>query len=59
MKKCKNCEGLVRDNDKYCRNCGIVILSDMNILVNSIFIGLIWIGIVFFIILFIASYLVG
>ena len=57
MKKCKNCEYLTRDNDKYCRNCGIIILSDTNILVNSIFTGIIIIGIIFLIILLIASYL--
>ena len=58
MKKCKNCNSLTRENDKYCRNCGIKILSDMNMLINSIFTGIILIGIVFLIILFIASYLV-
>jgi len=58
MKKCKNCGCLTREKDKYCRNCGIVILSDINILINNIFTGLIIIGIIFMIILFIASYLV-
>ena len=58
MKKCKNCGSVTRETDKYCRNCGIVILSDMNILINSIFTGLILIGIIFLIILLIASYLV-
>ena len=58
MKKCKNCGSLTRENDKYCRNCGIVILSDMDILINNIFTGLILIGIIFLIILVIASYLV-
>jgi len=58
MKKCKNCNALIRENDKYCRNCGILIQNDFNIIINNIFTGLILIGNIFLIILFIASYIV-
>lgn len=56
MKKCKNCNALIREKDKYCRNCGNIVLSDIQIIITDIFTWLILIGIVFLIILFIASY---
>ena len=27
MKECLNCKKVVRDSDKYCRNCGIRVLK--------------------------------
>jgi rRNA maturation endonuclease Nob1 len=35
MKECINCKKVVRDSDKYCRNCGIRVLKPyQNILIN-------------------------
>ena len=35
MKECINCKKVVRDSDKYCRNCGIRVLKTyQNILIN-------------------------
>ena len=58
MKKCKNCDALIRDNDKYCRNCGIPLHGDLYILICNIFTVFIVLGIIFFVLLFIASYFV-
>lgn len=58
MKKCENCNFLTRKNDKYCRNCGVLISNDKSMLLNGIFTGFILLGIIFLILLFIASYLV-
>ncbi|MBR3162441.1 MAG: hypothetical protein IKF19_06910 [Bacilli bacterium] len=58
MKKCKNCSAIIRDNDRYCRNCGILIPSNFYELVCNIFIIFMILGIIFFAILFITSYVV-
>ena len=35
MKECINCKKVVRDSDRYCRNCGIRVLKPyQNILIN-------------------------
>lgn len=56
MKRCNNCNAVIRDEDKYCRNCGIYISGEVYSIMYNIFSILIVAGIVFFILLFIASY---
>ncbi len=58
MKKCLNCEKMVREQDKYCRNCGCLLQSNENYILTNIMISLVVIGIIVLIVLFIASYLV-
>ena len=58
MKRCKNCNALIRDNDRYCRNCGICIPNNFVILLLNLFTVIMVIGIIFLILLFIASYVV-
>ncbi len=58
MKKCLNCKSNIKDKDKYCRNCGCRIQSNTEYIFINIMIILISLGILFIIILFIASYLV-
>ena len=59
MKKCINCKGFVRDTDKYCRHCGTMIISNKTYIFINIISILLIIGIVFMILLFIASYMVN
>ena len=58
MKKCKNCNAIIRDDDQYCRNCGILIQSKFYTILFNLFTILMIIGIIFFVLLFIASYIV-
>lgn len=58
MQKCKNCNAIIREDDKYCRNCGILIKGKFYAIIYNLFTVLIVIGIIFFILLFIASYIV-
>ena len=56
MKTCYNCKGTNRENDKYCRNCGLLLRSNIYyILINIGTIVAILILILIFI-LFVASY---
>lgn len=58
MKECLNCKKVVRDSDKYCRNCGIRVLKPyQNTLINITKILLIIILIIM-IVMFILSYLI-
>ena len=58
MKECINCNKVVRDSDKYCRNCGIRVLKPyQNTLINITKILLIIILIIM-IVMFILSYLI-
>ncbi len=59
MRKCINCKGYVRDNDKYCRKCGTMIVSNKSYIIVNIINILLIIGIIFMILLFVASYLVN
>lgn len=58
MKKCKNCNAIIRDDDQYCRNCGILIQSKFYTILCNLFTILMIIGIIFFVLIFIASYIV-
>ena len=58
MKTCINCKNKVKDNDKYCSNCGCLIQSNINYIFINIINFVLIIGIVLLIALFIASYLV-
>jgi len=58
MKKCKNCNAIIREEDKYCRNCGVVIPSKLYNIVCDIYTVLIVLGILFFIVLIVASYII-
>lgn len=58
MKNCVNCNAIIREEDRYCRNCGIKIPSKIYVIgcnLFSIFLSLTIFG---FIILVIASYLI-
>ena len=37
MKKCKNCNAIIRDDDQYCRNCGILIQSKFYTILCNLF----------------------
>ena len=58
MKKCDNCNAIIRDNDKYCRNCGILLPSKLNKLIYNLFLIIIILNIIFVISLFLVSYFV-
>lgn len=58
MKKCVNCKMDNRDNDTYCRNCGISIKSNKHYVLMNVFTVLAFIILIFVIILFVASYYV-
>ena len=58
MKKCLNCDFTVREDDIYCRNCGCVLQTSKGHVFTNIITVLLVIGIIFMILLFIASYLV-
>ena len=59
MKKCINCKRYVRDDDKYCRQCGTMIISNKSYIIINIVSIILIIGIIFMILLFISSYLVN
>ena len=59
MKKCINCNGYVKDDDKYCHNCGIMIINSKKYIFIDILNIIFIIGIIFMILLFISSYLVN
>ena len=58
MKKCYNCKGINRDKDTYCRNCGYVMKSNAYYIFINIGTILAFLGLVFVIVLFVASYCV-
>ena len=58
MKKCYNCKAINRNTDKYCRNCGYIMKSNIYYILINIGTIIAFIGIIFIIILFIASYFV-
>lgn len=58
MGECNNCRKVIRDGDKYCRNCGIRVLKPyQSVLINIIKVLLILI-IVIMIVMFIVSYFI-
>ena len=56
MKTCINCRSKVKEKDKYCRNCGCLIQSNINYIFLNIMCFVLIVGIIFLITLFIASY---
>lgn len=58
MRKCYNCKGINRDTDRYCRNCGYVMKSNAYYIFINIGTILAFLGLIFVIALFIASYYV-
>lgn len=59
MKKCANCNGAIREEDIYCRNCGLSIKSNFYYVFIDILITLAIIALILMIALFVASYLVN
>ena len=59
MKKCYNCKKINKDNDKYCRHCGYIIKNNAYYIFINIGTILAFIGFIFIIALFIASYLIN
>ncbi len=58
MKKCLNCKSDNRDTDKYCRNCGCIIYSNSHYVIINVLTVVSFIGLIFVIALFVASYFV-
>ncbi len=58
MKKCINCKNNVKDEDKYCRNCGCKINSSFKYALTNLLIIIIALGVLFMIALFVASYII-
>lgn len=58
MKVCPNCKNDTRDSDIYCRSCGIKIEKNNYYVLINIFIIIAWVGIIFMIALFVASFLI-
>ena len=58
MKECINCKKVVRDSDKYCRNCGIRVLAPYQSTLINIIKVLLIIILITMIAMFIISYLI-
>lgn len=58
MKKCLNCNNIIRENDKYCRTCGIKIQNNSWGLIINIALFIMSIAITLLVILFVLSYYV-
>lgn len=58
MKKCLNCKMNNRDTDKYCRNCGVLIRSNIHYILINVLTIVFLIALIFIIVLFIVSYYV-
>ena len=58
MKKCLNCNSVVKEHDTYCRNCGCILKSNKNLIFTSVINVLLTITIIFMIALIFASYIV-
>jgi RNA polymerase subunit RPABC4/transcription elongation factor Spt4 len=58
MKNCKNCNALIREEDNYCRNCGVNLSHKFYDVICNIYTVLIVIAIALLIILVVASYLI-
>ena len=58
MKICINCKSYVKDKDKYCRNCGCLIQSNVNYIFINIMNLILIVGIILLVLLFVASYYV-
>lgn len=58
MKKCVNCQSINKDTDIFCRNCGAKLHKSIYYVLINIGTILVILGIIFMIILFIASYMV-
>ena len=56
MKKCINCNNLNKDNDKYCRSCGLKIKSNSHYILINILTFLSVLLLLFVIILFVILY---
>lgn len=58
MKECLNCHKVVRNSDKYCRNCGNKILKPYQIVLTNIAKILLIIIFIIMISMFIVSYFI-
>lgn len=56
MKKCVNCKKNIRDDDVYCRNCGLLLRSNKYYILIDVVTIIISVFIIFLIALFVASY---
>lgn len=56
MKKCVNCNGIIRNSDIYCRNCGIKIEKNWYYVFVNIGITLLSLAILFIIVMLIAAF---
>ncbi len=58
MRTCYNCKGINRENDTFCRNCGLLMRSNTYYILINVGTVIILLALVFVIILFVASYYV-
>ena len=58
MRMCYNCKRINRENDKYCRNCGLLIKNNKYYILINIGTVIVLIALIFIIVLFTASYLI-
>ena len=58
MKKCVNCQSINKDIDTFCRNSGAKLHKSIYYVLINISTILVILGIIFMILLFIASYMV-
>ena len=58
MRTCYNCKGINRENDTFCRNCGLLLRNNIYYILINVGTVIILLALVFVIILFVASYCV-
>lgn len=58
MNKCIDCKENNRIDDKYCRNCGALLHKNSFYIFINIINGLLIVGLIFMLMLYIASYVV-
>lgn len=57
MKKCLNCNSVVKTDDTFCRNCGCNLISNRKFVFTGVINVLLVIALIFMIMLIIASYI--
>lgn len=58
MKKCLNCHNTIKEEDKYCRYCGIRIENNNHYILMNVLKVFVIIGWILLILLFVASFIV-
>ncbi len=58
MKKCLNCHNMVKEEDNFCRHCGIKIQGNNHYILINVLKVFVIIGWILLILLFVASFIV-